>query len=410
MRPTRIVLALLTLGLLGLAPPLAVSEEAEPEQDVALELATGTTLELGFGTCQWLHPMGKPGETLAGEPVYRSARRVYYLARFGDSEDDAFTLVIDESRGPGTGHDTLYVDGDNDNRIDPETERFAFRMSTTTRDDPVRIRFRVTAGGETVPYEVGFTAFPYKSRIHANLRNSAYRFGEAKLEGRTVRIAIADLNSNGLYGDVEMGLFDGDRFFPDRDRDGRFRERQGDWSTNGYPYGGVTRIGSSWYRVEVRPDGGRLRIRPVQPVLGAIRVPTQAVTLDLRSKSQPAVLTLRRGTAPVVAGTYEVRSIRFVAKDERDRHWRTEGTFLNGQLPRVEIVPGETTELEIGPPLRVRPVLSRRGGAVEIDLVIHGRAGEDYRWQQLDESIPKPWLEIRDEAGEIVHRATFEYG
>ena len=44
----------------------------------------------------------EPNEKLVSEPSYKSEKRVYYAARYGDAQDNIFTLVIDESRGTGS--------------------------------------------------------------------------------------------------------------------------------------------------------------------------------------------------------------------------------------------------------------------------------------------------------------------
>ncbi len=246
-------------------------------------------------------------------------------------------------------------------------------------------------------------------QIHANLRNASYYVGEARLEGKPVKIAIADLNSNGRYDDVEMSTFEGDRFFIDRNGDGHFESPS---IQRGYPYGGVTRIGERWLSIVARPDGGRLRIRAVSPELGTVRVSPLAAQIDLRSEKQPGVLVLANGSAMAVAGVYVAREIVLGVTDAKERRWETRGTFPADAPVRVVVRAGATTTIAAGPPLRVEPRLTRQGdpGALEISLGLRGAGGETYRWAPFDDSLPKPGFEIRDEAGVIVHQATFDYG
>lgn len=213
--------------------------ESEPQRQVVrmeLKGQDDSSPKLGYGNCQWLYPREAAPENVLQEPPYQSKNPVYYAARYGNAKDNVFAFVLDESGGPGGGYNVVYVDVNNDNRIDPEKERYEFRLSTRSRDDPLRISLSVTADGVAAPYFVNFTAFPYSDdkylieKIHANLRNSSYYQGEAFSLGERRTIAIADLDSNGLFNDVERGLFDGDRFFVDLDGQGSPGGEASGWS------------------------------------------------------------------------------------------------------------------------------------------------------------------------------------
>ena len=65
----------------------------------------------------------RPRELLSKEPEYKSARPLYSAVELGDAKDRFITLVVDESKGSGSGYDTLYVDANNNGDL---------------TDDPVR--------------------------------------------------------------------------------------------------------------------------------------------------------------------------------------------------------------------------------------------------------------------------------
>jgi len=389
-------------------------ERPPPPQVVPMKRVNRSTRDLGFVPSQWLHPKEKPAEKLEGLPELLSETPVWYAANYGDSEDQTFTLVIDESAGPGTGYDTLYADLDNDNRIDVKTERIPFRMSTTSNSIPTRIEFRVTAGGREAPYSVEFTAFPYpddeggEEQIHANLRNSSYYVGDLTFEGRPAKIAIADLDSNAIFGDVGKSIFDGDRMFLDLDADGDFRDEVG----QDLPYGGVTRILGKWYSVVVRPDGGEIRIAPASPDLGTLRNGAGVAFADLRSETQPMPVTVEGGRAEVVVGTYRLTEIILRVRDELGQMWEAEGTFAQDKRPTVTVAKGEVVALPGGAPLTIEPTLSREGneGALEVNLVIRGAAGAIYHMSESNPTRVKPGYQVIDEKGKVLQQATFEYG
>ena len=401
--------------VVGCLLPLMASEDTPPPQTIETRLVNSNALDLGYGTCQWLWPLEAPKEKLAAEPTYRSRAPVYYAARYGDAEDNIFTFVIDESGGAGKGYDTLYVDADNDNRIDPDKERFTFKL----RQAPIRLKIQVRAGGRTAPYWVSFTAFLYsdekhpKEKIHANLRDASYYAGEAVFDGKSRKIAIADLNSNGLFNDVEMGIFTGDRFFIDLNDDGSLKDDKGEDLQAGFPYAKYTQIRGRWYSIVARADGGSVTISTATPPLGLVKAPPMVASAVLRSKSQSCFPRFASGAAQGVAGTYQVQGIRLTAKDGSGRDWQTTGSFPKDAYPQVTIRENQTTRLNVGgPPFRIEPGISAKadGASLEITLQILGSAGEVYNWPAGNPSAVKPGIQVRDQSGRVQVSATLEYG
>ena len=139
----------------------------------------------------------EPNETLVSEPVYGSGKRVYYAARYGDAQDNTYTFVIDESAGTGTGVNTLYADLNNDNRLDPNSEKFALALSGLTdsgQPENVRITLSVVQRRkDQYPTAFDFAAFRYKDsthpveKIHANCRESADYGGRSGVRGQSLQ-------------------------------------------------------------------------------------------------------------------------------------------------------------------------------------------------------------------------------
>jgi len=389
--------------------------ETKPQRQVVQMVLKGqedTGPKLGYGNCQWLYPLETAPEKLLQEPKCQSNKPVYYGARYGDAEDNLFTLVLDERGGPGKGYDVLYADVDNDNRIDPDKERFKVHLSTRSRDDPLRMHLLVTAGGVRAPYYVNFTAFPYSDdkylveKIHANLRNSSYYEGQADLLGSRRRIAIADLNSNGRFNDVEPRLFDGDRFFVDLDGESGGKRGQ----IESFPYGGYTRIAGTWHSIVAAPDGSRVEITRARPPLGKVQSPPRVCAARLSSPSQPLDLKFTGGADVAVAGEYSVRWVELRAADERPDGRTLSGSFL-GRETKLTVREGQTVRLEAGLPLKVQPqVAVDEERTLRISLRISGAGGETYRWSPRRGSTSKAGFEILDASGKAIASDEFEYG
>lgn len=405
------------LGVFADAPAEAPDPvESDPRRQVVqMELAgqDDSSTKLGYGNCQWLYPLEAAPEKLLQEPKYLSENPVYYAAELGDAEDNVFAFVIDESGGPGEGYDVLYADLNNDNRIDPQKERFEFRLSTTSRDDPLRISLLVTAHGVTAPYFVNFSAFPYcdhkylLEKIHANLRNSSYYQGQAVLLGSRRKIAIADLDTNGLFNDVEQRLFQGDRFFVDLDDQDQSRGR-GD-RMESFPYGAYTRIEGVWYSIVASPDGSQVEITRQEPALGKIEAPSRISGATLTSATQGLALKFVDGSDQAVVGTYRVQSVRLLAEGVLSEDQSLQGSF-GGQELELTVLEGQTTPLVAGLPLKVEPqVVVDEERTLRISLRVSGAGGETYRLTGRG-GESSAGFKIFDSSGESIASGDFEYG
>jgi hypothetical protein len=413
---------------------LAVPYATGPRQVVHLELAgiEKGTMPLGFGTCQWLEPLQAAPKKLLAEPKYESDKPIYYAAHFGDAKDNCFTLVLDESKGPGKGYDVLYADLNSDNCLEAKEEQFHFQMGDTIHAESVRLCFQITTAGITTPYYVSFTAFPYKDdshpveNIHVNLRDCSYYEGDAEFQGKRRKIAIADLNSNGRFNDVERGLFQGDRFFDDLNDDGKF---DGDRDpSESFPYGKFTQIAGEWYSIVASPDGSQVEITPVRPPQGTIEVSPEIVSAMCVSPEQTLYLNFEGGKAQGVEGTYHVYSLELLAKGEPPKGFRLFGSFSGKPRnmaddgggdpsrpnPRPELVirGGQTVQVKAGLPLKVsvKTIPKGKEGELELSLLITGAGGEIYTWHQRNPSSPKAGFEIVDAEGKKIESGEFEYG
>ena len=409
---------LFALGTL-VAYPLVLRGQSPATQpgEVPMVAEDCNPMELGFGSCQWLYPLDSPRKKLAFEPKYRSAKPVYYAAVLGDAPDNVYTFVIDESGGTGKGYDTLYVDLNNDNRLDGPDEKVPFPMSTTSQDHPVRLKLLVRAGQTTVPYWVSFTAFPYKDaknpveKMHANLRNASYRVGQAIIAGKMHRIALADLNSNGLFNDPETrGIFTGDRFFVDLNDDGKFEDVKGDDNQSGFPLGRYTKIAGQWYAIVPRPGGEAVSIAPATPPLGQVQAPAFVTTARLISPQQPCFSKFTDGKAEAVAGDYSVFSLQLEARDKAGAVWMTSACWSKDASPALTVHADQSVVLPLqAVSLQVTPTVASAGEDLMIGLQITGVAGAEFSWPKSNPGI-KPGYEIRDAQGKSVTSATFEYG
>lgn len=392
-------------------------DSAPQKQTVTMELHEAPNIPdmTGYGSCQWLYPLDEPNETLLEQPDYNSEKLYYYAAKYGDADDNIHTIVIDESKGTGTGYNTVYVDLDNNNRIDLNNEKFSFQLGSTRTTIPIRIKLTVTAGGKKIPYYFNFTAFPYTNeknpgnKIHANARNSSIFVGKANFGNSQYKIAIADLNSNGLFNDVEQGIFRGDRFFVDLDGDGKFQHSsRSSKPEEGFPYSRYTHIDGKWYSVEATPDGTTIQITPAQPQFGTVLAQKGIATVDLYSEIQSQRLNFSEGSAEAITGTYDLAVIQLLT--ESIGTWMCRGTFRSDR-PQVTIESGVETRIDDVFPLRVsiEPTAKSESDVVQLKPKITGANGGSYRCPR-GRGRPVGSFEIHSLKGKVITSEKFEYG
>ena len=400
-----------------LFPAVLFGQNNVPEQTVEMELFDNSNMPhiTGYGNCQWLWPLDEPNETLLEQPDYKSDKLIYYAAKYGDADDRIYTIVLDESQGTGKGYDTVYVDADNDDRIDPDTEKFSLTMSTTRNDIPLRMKLMVSAGGKKIPYYFNFTAFPYKDennpieKIHANARNSSIFTGQAVLNGKKYKIGIADLNSNGLFNDVEQGLFKGDRFLVDFNNDGLFQDPL-DVRQESFSYGRYTKIAENWFTIVADPSGTSIEISPASPDIVTMRVPKDVSSIDLHSAIQSQRLNFSGGTAEAVTGDYRLAAMKLSMPDSQSQTWTATGSFRENQ-PDISLKKGEETVLPEVLPFTVSIEPSGKAPFEEITLTakITTSIGGVFRTPRTKQQ-PNGGFEVQDSNGKVVASETFKYG
>lgn len=400
-------------GMLPAASLWAQADANDDLQTVQMEFFDDPDISsmIHYGNCQWFYPFDQPKETLLKQPDYKSQKLTYYAARYGDAEDNIHTIVLDESQGTGSGYDTVYIDLDNDNQIDPENEKFSFQLGTTRSTIPVRVKLMVSAGGRKIPYAFNFSAFPYKDKnnpiekVHANARESSIFVGQVHFEGKSCKIAIADLDSNGLFNDTEQGIFNGDRVFIDLDGNGKFDSNDDE----AYPYARYTRIQEKWYSIQATPGGTSIQIAPAQPEIGTVTAPGIVTRVDLHSETQSQRLTFSDGSAQAIAGTYRLKNIQLTAIDADQSTWTIDGTYPSTQ-PQITITPETTVQLSDALPLQVSIEAAGKSpsDSVELKAAIIGNNGVCFGAPR--NNLPSGRFEIQDPQGTIVVSEKFEYG
>jgi len=112
----------------------------------------------------------------------------------------------------------------------------------------------------------------------------------------------------------------------------------------------------------------------------------------------------------LAAGAYAIDLCVFEKNDPNGTRWQITG------MPRskvsVDIGNNTTTQLTVGPPLKLALSATKSGDTIAFGFSITGKAGEIYAPAILrgNQALPPPGVEIRDAAGKVIARGQFKYG
>ncbi len=246
-------------------------------------------------------------------------------------------------------------------------------------------------------------------------RAGGYREGKAKLDGQTYRVAVLDRNVDGRYqratgeDGASPSLWQADAIAIDVDQDGRFTGSPG--SGEIMPLSKAVEVKGRYYRVEVAADGSSVRFEKYAPVMGTLEVGL-AATLMLMSDTGVHNLNDAAGKWKVPEGHYACASFTVVGKGADGGEGVLSGCDP-GPLAKFEVRGGETTALEIGPPLALKVTATPAGeGVVLLAASLAGKGGETYSLviRKGAAPPPAPRINIFGAAGETLAEENLEYG
>jgi hypothetical protein len=243
----------------------------------------------------------------------------------------------------------------------------------------------------------------FVSAEHVLVRNTGYMVGELPVNGKPTRVALIDINCNGLYGDRGSGL--GDYFALDTSGAGRF-----DPSVVGRLPALVRFPDGSYYRPRVAKDGSRFRLDRDETPTGTLAFDGAKLTsVDLRNGDGLVPAEPDSGKVVVPEGTYELAYAQFEFADISGEPWQLHLSRLGG---KIVVQGGKTTTLEVGPPLKasIRAQRVKAGWNLSLDVYDKGRSFVQYLGPTSTQRPAAPILRIAGAKGKVVKTATFAYG
>ncbi len=353
-----------------------------------------------------------PGEKLSAEPVYFSKNPRYVALTLGMGDDRLFTAVLDESRGTGSGYDTLYIDANNNEDLTDDGGVSALSDGRSkTRGFPV-IQLQVPYGDRIHPYHA-------KTSV-ANgflLKSAGYCTGKLYSADATVQAAIFDISGDGLYNTAcsisgrrtssESLQITGDVMAVMEKNEDIFK------APVLYYTGATLCIDSTCYSATPAPHGRNVVLTRMPGRCGRLTVHARHLSAFLEC-GRTMIEIRGAGEVRLPPGTYRFKTCSFQKKDTKGLAWRIRDR-KQFKTP-VVIREGKKSVLRFGPPLTAEIIITRRlSNEFKLDLLIQGRGGGIYSGRDIQavdagSTLPAPEFRILDAKKKVIASGRFKYG
>ena len=349
---------------------------------------------------QWVQRAREKPSELKGLPEDLSNKVGYFVGRPGGKR---VLMVVDPADPP-----KLYVDTDLDSDLSDEKP-----LTGAAREEPVPfgvVSVKSPDAKDTPAMRFAVYAYIQRGTVHHLYFSPAGFFsGEATFAEDTHAVALLDADLDGRLGKAgpsTRGRYD--YFAMDLNGDGGFDYPAGEVM----PLSDMVRVNQAYFTVEVEPDGSAIRFDKVAPKLGTLKVASPLVRMTVSSSNGFFRLEGSDGTWQLPVGRYQIAMLQLGRKDDDGVEWTLQCLQPPQKLRQFKIREGETTSIEIGPPLTLAATTSKKGKTVSIGLELAGRAGERYLPGAVKNGKMQdaPSLKILDENGKELVSGSFEYG
>lgn len=364
--------------------------------------------------------------TITKEPKYKSSDPQKFVTTFGGEDGLEVIFAGDEKKGSGKGFDSLFADIDGTGNLAKGKRLSAkpVRISTSSEDTtfpPLKLEIpageeakgtkyevqaRLTVSRPTLPERTPKDSTLYLTSLYA--LEGEVMFGEAKQ-----KMVVFDANCNGVFGEKGSIGSSGRREQADTIWVGSKTPSLEDAYVGSLPLGKYLIHEGKYYELGISEDH-QATITPAEVTLGKVKVSSPGFLLELREGKDVLYISNTEGQElDMPVGNYTVTTPGFRRKG-KGGIWELQGDpgSINESF---EITEGGTTEVEVGPPLKLvlANSMSRQGTGyvVSLKFSLEGQNGEVYKYlRQNGKRVKLPEVSIRNEKGKEVKKGHFEYG
>jgi hypothetical protein len=374
-----------------------------------------------------------PRALLSKEPDYKSAP-VYFSLDLGNGRNRFITLALDESGGPGTGYDTLYVDANNDGDLTDyppvklEVRNQGPQFSQMTAPDPIPLTVRYDDGASraiAARVNISVNRFNVNQRFWSlNCQPTQHVEGKVAFGDKQVLVGIYNASAPNLSGNWCFDNYGLDRLRIDTKGEGKLDRAEE------MPLSRVIAFEGKLWDFEVNSAATRVSVKPCDlpsaPLAIAAAFNKDATLVDgkveLANHAGIALACRLGGGAPAIVpvGKYWIAAASMTLEDATNRRWDAEST-----CPRaVEVVPETGATVTFGRPLTLQVEVAnagpfvvagetnlyKLGDQIRVSHSLAGPQGERYTSLGLQGERKPPDVRILDSEGIEVASGSMEYG
>jgi len=397
---------------------------------VELQVVDGG-IEESTGRQGWQWSDSTSRRVLAKEPDFVSDKPVWFALALGNGKDRFISGALDESKGTGTGYDTLYLDANNNGDL---TDDPPIKNLKTTNNSPQNTNIEFDSVTLRVAYHDGTSR-----QLRVKIQGQCYSYGdendrsqwnfsyavEQHLEGqvqfgdKTMLVGIYDACPQGqgrIAGELN-GCFDDygvDRLRIDLDGDGKLDPVKED-----FPLSKVIAVDGKLWQLDVDSAGRKLTVEPC-------KLPTARVELrgafDASSKIESGTLELlsgqgyafradlgQQGTLIVPGAKYMIEDGSLCLADAKGAKWTAKFSYPK----TMRVTAGQTAPLVLGKPFTLQAVVPDAlvaGRAARVTHRLVGAGGEAYSGFLQERKQLAPTVTLTDSEGIKILEGPMEFG
>jgi hypothetical protein len=391
---------------------------------------------------QGLMAMAEPDEELSAKPELKSRIPVYVTVKLGNGEDK-YTLILDESKGTGTGYDVLYVDSNNNEDL---TDDSVIPLRIPSNNEmkqfgPIEVMIKYDDIVEPYYFYLEYQKMDtlvlrenskFLENMYLRFIPGGYFTGTAKIGKSKCKIGAVDFNGNGIFNDTFSVLpnikYPDGRLYAVGDQVlFTLDANEENMPFYFYPYSKYIELDGKWYSVNVSSDGRMIDVNNADIDLGTIRVPYQLNSLQLVSENGVMTVNGRNILDPKGKITYEYEVPTGIYKlfaYAMETRKSGEEWFCNADgtesVEQFQVKKGEVFDLKFGFPFIMNisclPLSGQQtniaaGDTVLLSLTFSGQAGEVFtNITKSGKQLPRPTFKAVDENGNVIAENSFEYG
>jgi len=378
------------------------------------------------GRRDWLE--GSSRRILANEPDFASDKPLWFALELGNGKNRLIAAVLDESKGTGTGYDTLYLDANNngdltdDKPIKVTKGKSDDPRSTALECEPVTVKVLYHDGSDRqLRVKLAMQCYRYggdEDRANWNLNYSVEQHMEGKVSfgGKTMLAAVYDAARLGDGGSQINGCFDDygvDRLKLDLDGDGKFSDAED------FPLSKVISYDGKLWQLEIDSAGRKLDVKPSTLPAGKLALKG---SFDAAAKIEAGSVQLISGLGyafrcdvskpdPVLvpAAKYLIEGGSMTLADAKGAKWA-----MSFSYPKtLRVAADQDTALALGKPFKLQPTVKDTlfaGSRVSVAHKLAGAGGETCSGVTQGGKQIAPTVRITDAEGIKILEGAMEFG